>query len=94
MADTHPTCGTAPAEPPIVSPNAYFNNLKYRDHIPMAFPAEVNDTSSYTCPYRPSLGDKDASYVYPWGTDGVNKADLKVGTVAEIKASFDGTGGE
>ncbi|CAD6589491.1 MAG: hypothetical protein TREMPRED_005378 [Tremellales sp. Tagirdzhanova-0007] len=89
MPDVHSTCDPAPQPPAFVSPDAFFENLLYRQHIPIAFPQAEN--SSDTGDFIPGLGATGASKVLLWGSDGSDVNDVEVGTVEDIVAGLVGS---
>ncbi|ORY33007.1 hypothetical protein BCR39DRAFT_463805 [Naematelia encephala] len=65
MPDVHPKCSNSPPDPPFVAPNVYFENLKYREHLPIAFTL-ANNASDLTN-YTPSIGGgRGFSSLYWW----------------------------
>ncbi|WWD21253.1 hypothetical protein CI109_105737 [Kwoniella shandongensis] len=73
-----PGCNPAVQNPGWVAPNTYFENLKFRNHIPMALPEVQNASEAHII--VPSLGDTGASKVGEWGTEGSNPDKQQVGT--------------
>ncbi|WVQ93020.1 hypothetical protein IAU59_000083 [Kwoniella sp. CBS 9459] len=80
-----PTCESSP-DPGFVAPNAYFENLKFRNHIPIALPEVTDDVEIIK--YIPGAGDTGASRLGRWGTEGSNQDKLKVGTWQDIVDSL------
>ncbi|WRT69280.1 uncharacterized protein IL334_006264 [Kwoniella shivajii] len=80
--DTKPGCSPTPANPGYVYPNAYFENLKFRNKIPVAL-AELKDDADITT-FIPSVGDNGAGRLGRWGTEGSNKDQLRAGTWQSI----------
>ncbi|OCF32426.1 hypothetical protein I316_05852 [Kwoniella heveanensis BCC8398] len=83
--DEKPTCESTP-KPGMVVPNAYFENLKFRNKIPIALPEVTDDVEIIK--YIPATGDTGASRLGRWGTDGSNQDKLKVGTWQDIMDSL------
>ncbi|WWC63823.1 uncharacterized protein I303_106428 [Kwoniella dejecticola CBS 10117] len=79
---TKPGCSSTPAKPGYVNPNAYFENLKFRNKIPVAL-AELKDDADIT-KYIPSVGDTGAGRLGWWGTEGSNKNQLEKGSWQSI----------
>ncbi|OWZ53271.1 WSC domain-containing protein [Cryptococcus neoformans 125.91] len=81
---TKPTCEST-ADPNMVGANVYFENLKYRMHIPMAMPSIRN--ASELEGLIPGLGNIGDSKLRAWRSDGVDQAEITVGTWEEIEAA-------
>lgn len=81
---TKPTCEST-AGPAMVGANVYFENLKYRMHIPMAM-SSIHNTSDLEG-LIPGLGNNGDSKLQAWGSDGVDHAEMTVGTWEEIEAA-------
>ncbi|KAK8844091.1 hypothetical protein IAR55_006885 [Kwoniella newhampshirensis] len=77
-----PTCNPKVENPGWAAPNTYFENLKFRNHIPMALPEVSNASEAYKI--VPSLGDTGASKVGEWGTEGSNQDTQQVGSLQAI----------
>ncbi|WWC98185.1 hypothetical protein V866_005076 [Kwoniella sp. B9012] len=71
-----PGCSSTP-KPGYVFPNAYFENLKFRNKIPVAL-AELKDNADITT-FIPSVGDTGAGRLGWWGSEGSNKNQLTKG---------------
>ncbi|WWC90997.1 uncharacterized protein L201_005936 [Kwoniella dendrophila CBS 6074] len=72
-----PGCGSF-QNPGYVNPNAYFENLKFRNIIPMAL-GELKDNADIST-FFPSVGDTGAGKIGWWGASGSNKNSLKKGS--------------
>ncbi|WVF65345.1 hypothetical protein IAT40_000071 [Kwoniella sp. CBS 6097] len=83
--DQKPTCESSP-KPGFVAPNAYFENLKFRNKIPIALPEVTDDVEIIK--YIPATGDTGASRLGRWGTEGSNQDKQKVGTWQDIMDSL------
>ncbi|KIY33783.1 WSC domain-containing protein [Cryptococcus gattii E566] len=81
---TKPTCEST-AGPAMVGANVYFENLKYRMHIPMTM-SSIHNTSELEG-LIPGLGNNGDSKLHAWGSDGVDRAEMTVGTWEEIEAA-------
>lgn len=69
----------------MVGANVYFENLKYRMHIPMAM-SSIHNTSELEG-LIPGLGNTGDSKLQAWGSEGVDQAEMTVGTWEEIEAA-------
>lgn len=97
MPNVKPTCNTKEPEPPYVSPNAVFENLKVSrlSHPILTYSTSQTSLSHFlrrSTALRASLGEKGASRLSVWGSGG-SGADIKVGTAAEILAGYSASAG-
>ncbi|KAK4685363.1 hypothetical protein P7C73_g4788, partial [Tremellales sp. Uapishka_1] len=82
---TKPACASTKT-PTLVNPDVFFENLKYRIHVPIVLPNATDDLSDFV----PSLGDTGSSKLLPWGSDGTDIEDEMVGTWEKIVSAWGG----
>ncbi|WVR08872.1 hypothetical protein IAU60_005931 [Kwoniella sp. DSM 27419] len=82
-----PQCDSEEEDPGFVGPNVLFENLKYRNHIPLAI-SEIGDTDNPR-DFLPAAGF-GASHFLRWGTEGNNVDKQTVGTHAQLLANLAG----